>query len=352
MLENTFPKPYNDAMRYVANREYGKAAELLLKLTGIDVVAPFAYFQLANISNITGNPIDAKDLYYKVLEMQPDFCRNLLPEGHANKGYVYPVAQGHKDVHVPFCALCGKPGKPRWAYFLPVYNASYVRAFAPVRVWMYCDDCHHMYAEHFPAMGEIYNTETLTPNATVPFKFSFYAGVVTKLRQCSQGERLLEVGVGGAECSLAALEMGCDVLALDIFAPNIVQAKAYGINAQIMDVCEFKSDEKWDMIVMGDVIEHVSDPVHCMKTVSGLLTENGAVWLSTPNFDGSFARYAGHNDPMRMEASNKNYFSRHSLFALLEKCGLMPIDFAISAYYNGSMEIIAVKSSASCLKGA
>jgi len=95
---------------------------------------------------------------------------------------------------------------------------------------------------------------------------------------------------------------------------------------------------------MGDVIEHVSDPVQAMEQVNSLLNDNGVIWLSTPNFEAAFSKIAGHNDPMRREVSHKNYFSRPSLFKLLEMFRLMSVDYRISSHYNGSMEVVAVKS--------
>ena len=73
------------------------------------------------------------------------------------------------------------------------------------------------------------------------------------------------------------------------------------------------------------------------------MNEKSVLWLSTPNFEAAFARYAGHNDPMRREASHKNYFSRSSLLSLLERFEFVPADYRISGHYNGSMEVIAMK---------
>jgi hypothetical protein len=48
---------------------------------------------------------------------------------------------------------------------------------------------------------------------------------------------------------------------------------------------------------------------------------------------------------MRKQQFHLNYFSRESLYALLEKNYLFPVDYQISAHFNGSMEVIAVKES-------
>ena len=72
-----------------------------------------------------------------------------------------------------------------------------------------------------------------------------------------------------------------------------------------------------------------------MGKVRGLLADSSVLWLSTPNFESSFAIVAVHNDPMRQEASHKNYFSRESLVNLLTRFGLSPVDNRISGQYNG-----------------
>ena len=51
-----------------------------------------------------------------------------------------------------------------------------------------------------------------------------------------------------------------------------------------------------------------------------------------------------HSDAMKRQQYHLNYFSRHSFYMLLDMCGFTPVDYCISSHYNGSMEVIAVKS--------
>ena len=147
----------------------------------------------------------------------------------------------------------------------------------------------------------------------------------------------------GCECSLVAQEMGYNVFGIDISEASVIQAQEYGINAVANDFAEFEARQKWDIIIMGDVIEHVTDPVATMEKAYNLLNDNGCVWISTPNFEGAFAKARGHNDPMRREAGHRNYFSRYSMLMLLERFGFVPVDYRLSDHYNGSFEVIAMK---------
>ena len=96
---------------------------------------------------------------------------------------------------------------------------------------------------------------------------------------------------------------------------------------------------------MGDVLEHVSDPALALQKAESLLTDEGALWISTPSFESAYSLVVGHDDPMRKQQFHLNYFSRESLYMLLEQNNLTPVDYQISSHYNGSMEIVAIKSS-------
>ena len=41
----------------------------------------------------------------------------------------------------------------------------------------------------------------------------------------------------------------------------------FKLDAQTADFVEFECDRKFDIVIMGDVIEHVSNPILAMKTL-------------------------------------------------------------------------------------
>jgi len=211
---------------------------------------------------------------------------------------------------------------------------------------MYCNDCHHLYADEFPdfeVLSTDNNFQTDVEYSTKAQFFPYYSRILSKLANYTTGNDLLEVGLGGCECVLAAREMGYNVYGIDISEDCVSKANKYEVEAVQHDFIKYDTDKQWDIIILGDVIEHVSDPVEAIEKLYLLLKDDGVIWLSTPNFDSAFSFYKGHNDPMRIEAAHKNYFSRSSLFKLLEGCNLVPVDYQISGHYNGSMEIVIVK---------
>lgn len=331
-----------EAENFIASGNFENASDILLSL--IETPAePFAYYRLAGIANITKDPAAAKYLYHKAFTLMPNICQFILSKDHPNNGYVYK--HNKNEVFINQCPLCNKSGEAYWCYCVLEVSAAYMQNYNPIRTWVYCEDCHHLYAEEFPIQKfEPSNGKSIGAGMpTRPFLFSYYSEILTKLSQFTEGNELFEIGIGGSECILSAQEMGFNVFGLDISEGNVQQAQKYGLDVRANDIMEFVTDQKWDIIIMGDVIEHVSDPVSVMEKVFHLLNDNGLVWISTPNFDGSFSKFSGHADPMRREASHKNYFSRSSLLTLLERFNFIPVDYRISSQYNGSMEIIAIK---------
>jgi len=333
---------FDDASADYNTGLYEQAFEKFMKLSQTREFAHIGWYWLAKTANALGDAVLANELFYKALTIRPDLCKSIFPENHPNVDYVWSGAL--PDEPVSGCGICGKPGKPHWTYFVMELVSAHVKSYNPVRTWMYCADCHHLYADFFPKQSKIpISSEAGKAMFATNPEFAQYSKIINGLGKYTQGNEMLEVGIGGLACALVAQELGYTVFGLDIVEGNVLAAHKHGIDAQWMDVSLFESDKQWDIIMMGDVIEHVEDPVAVMKKMHSLLAPNGVIWLSTPNFDGAFTRYAGHGDPMRLESVHKNYFSKQSLFLLFDKAGLVPVEYTLSPTYNGSIEVIVTK---------
>lgn len=330
---------FNKASAMINENKLDEATDIFLSLEKTEL-APFCYFRLAQIANMVGDPEVAYDLYYKAFSARPNLAATLYNQDHSSFKYVYQGKKEEKEISD--CPLCGKPGVPRWTY--PLTDASgYNSFFNPVRLWMYCDDCHHMFARHFPEKLFLYNDGPRNANSAY---FGYYSTVLGRIRQYAPGMTLFEVGIGAGECLLAAREIGYECFGIDVIGRHVEDIRCkYELEVEAADFVEYVTDRKWDVIIMGDVLEHVSDPIKAITKAADMLTEEGALWVSTPNFESAFSYTAGHNDAMRRQQFHVNYFSRISFYGLLEKAGLAPVDYQISQHYGGSMEVIAVKAS-------
>lgn len=100
--------------------------------------------------------------------------------------------------------------------------------------------------------------------------------------------RILEVGCGYGYLSYSLHKAGHKVTAIDIANSAIVFANQnFGDFFYRITLEDFskQSDEKFDLIVATEVIEHLDDPNVFIETSSKLLAENGFILLTTPDKD-------------------------------------------------------------------
>ena len=48
------------------------------------------------------------------------------------------------------------------------------------------------------------------------------------------------------------------------------------------DIFKYESDKKYDLIILGEVLEHLDHPLDILKKLSTLLSDKGLLWLTTP----------------------------------------------------------------------
>ena len=78
-----------------------------------------------------------------------------------------------------------------------------------------------------------------------------------------------------------------DSLGID-FNDEVIEAanEVYGINAKNLDLDHLiKSNNKYDLILLNQGLEHVENPVELVKNLHKLLNKNGILFISVPNMD-------------------------------------------------------------------
>lgn len=96
---------------------------------------------------------------------------------------------------------------------------------------------------------------------------------------------ILDIGCADGYISSYFVDKGAEVYGLDISAKNIQFAKKLGIKARLGDVVNglpFEND-KFDIILMGELIEHLFDPDSVIRETYRVLNKNGILILTFPN---------------------------------------------------------------------
>ena len=132
--------------------------------------------------------------------------------------------------------------------------------------------------------------------------------------------RLLDIGSGSGSLLYQAAERGWDVQGLD---PNLIWQKILPplINPrQGFFPDSLAPEERFDVIAMLDVIEHMVDPIKFLASTARHLTPGGIVLVQVPNINSLLIRLEG--------ATNNNicpghwsYFDAEALNRLARICG-------------------------------
>ncbi|MBA2734290.1 MAG: methyltransferase domain-containing protein [Acidobacteria bacterium] len=105
--------------------------------------------------------------------------------------------------------------------------------------------------------------------------------------------RVLDVGCGnGSQLALALAQSGFQVTGIDIDASSIEHAKQLAkdlSNATFIcgDVAELKA-EKFDVVILAEVLEHMTEPRALLAESVKHLNESGIVIITVPNGFGEF----------------------------------------------------------------
>jgi 2-polyprenyl-3-methyl-5-hydroxy-6-metoxy-1,4-benzoquinol methylase len=99
--------------------------------------------------------------------------------------------------------------------------------------------------------------------------------------------KILEVGSGLGYLTYAIHKRGYEnIVGLDISTEAVRRAtNSYGDYYRAADLIEYSkiTRERFDLIIMTEVIEHLADPLSMLRAMRSLLRDDGTILLSTPN---------------------------------------------------------------------
>jgi SAM-dependent methyltransferase len=117
----------------------------------------------------------------------------------------------------------------------------------------------------------------------------------------------------GVELSPFAAERARSRSGLDVLTGTIEDARL--------------DQERFDLITFWDVIEHLDDPLRALLRARELLRPAGLLALSTGDLGGFTARTLGRRWALLAPPGHLYYFSRRTLYAMLERAQLEPLSW-------------------------
>jgi 2-polyprenyl-3-methyl-5-hydroxy-6-metoxy-1,4-benzoquinol methylase len=110
----------------------------------------------------------------------------------------------------------------------------------------------------------------------------------------TRGRRLLEVGCAAGAVLEAAAKQGFQVQGVEYSADAAREATAHAVPVNVggLEDAQF-ADGAFDVVFMGDVLEHVPDPAATLREAARIIAPGGALALRGPLTTNSFARRLG-----------------------------------------------------------
>ena len=223
------------------------------------------------------------------------------------------------------CVLCGSAGTP----WIDKGGFRHDR----------CTRCDSVYVapEEIPEdLGELYGADYFEGGEDVgyptylrdaPLSERNFDRRLAWIEARKPGGRLLEVGCAYGLFLERARQRGWDVMGIDIAEDCAREADAkFGIRVLAGDYLELDVSERFDVIVMLDVIEHMPDPVACVARSAELLAPGGWLVMETGNIASPWARLLGRRWHFIDPPQHLVYFTRESMGEMLRGQGFDRVD--------------------------
>lgn len=151
-------------------------------------------------------------------------------------------------------------------------------------------------------------------------------------------KRVLDVGCASGYLAQALVERGCTVSGVEYDAAAAEEARPHlqqlvvGDLEQLDLVAELGRGE-FDVVVFGDVLEHLRDPLPVLRQARDLLAPGGYVVISIPNVAHGAVRLQllqgrfDYRPTGLLDSTHIRFFTRDNLRALLHDAGFAATDF-------------------------
>lgn len=223
---------------------------------------------------------------------------------------------------------------------VPVKNAE-----APADI-LECNNCGHSYLSHMvkdeiishyynAVNSEYYDTVKNKPYDRRAADTKKFAGLIEE--KCRGAKTVLEIGSGmgyllnqlklkGFECYGVEPSQFASGYARDNFGLNIITALLTGTTYP---------GKKFDIIILSDVVEHVSNINGLFALAQNYLADNGKIVVLTGNRNSLYSKICGKKWLYYFSWEHVSFFNKNSVTALFKRHGLV-LDYFKKTQHTGS----------------
>ena len=133
----------------------------------------------------------------------------------------------------------------------------------------------------------------------------------------TRGSSLLDVGAANGFFVNLADQRGFKSAGIELSHDAVIWAKKLGRNVSQSDAMDISPNEKFDVITVLDVLEHINQPHEFISKIKNNLNPGGVVLINVPNAGSLFAKFCGKSWHSYVPPEHLFYFNKKSLSTIL-----------------------------------
>ncbi len=205
------------------------------------------------------------------------------------------------------CILCGK--------------SSFKNIFGKKHFLFKCRNCGMVSARTIPTSEELKDHYFDYPSyeSIPPLTLKRYNDILNMLEPYRKNNNLLETGCGFGLFLEVAKGRNWNVSGTELSEAALIECrkKKIPVTENIEQLLQQKN-MKFDVVVSLEVIEHLTDPVAEVSMYAKLLRPEGALYITTPNFNSFTRRLLGRFWNVISYPEHLHYFTSRTIHQLLE----------------------------------
>ena len=145
------------------------------------------------------------------------------------------------------------------------------------------------------------------------------------LKSVANPKKVLEVGCGAGGILSRYADIGCEVLGIDFDENYLEAARKNSIPVKCGSIEQLSYNEKYDLIILSHVLEHIKYPFDFLTKLSNHLTDEGVLYIEVPSLE--HVENGGYKYDLLRYYQNAHtiHFTTKSLELLCKKSGFKRI---------------------------
>jgi len=195
------------------------------------------------------------------------------------------------------------------------------------------DDKVYGFKHIYPYPGEKYLKEYYSKFTSNPslrnFNFDYHFSVLKRYTECSNldGLEVLDVAAGDGSFLRRIKDAGANVVGFEPSNTETEEAEIKGVKLinEMFEPEGLEPEQKFDMVIAGNIFEHVPNPFDFMGKIKSVLKQDGFIFFQVPNdFNVFQLKYMELNDSSPWfvcPPEHLNYWDVEGARSFVKQCG-------------------------------